>query len=358
MIFNKVINKDKDKFDFKLGMFIFIFLILFISLISLIGKDKNKKYEKKNMIYVQIINYTLPSIKVSNFDAEDMAENAYSLKNLCFGIVGIDINHPENIVSREMSFLGGKLPQDKVKTSGDEFSLNDSDVVKNTDNNVKDQRQKTSEANVYDPKFKKTLDKSKPEVLIYHSHTTEAYKPATPDTLDDTKNVCAVGDELARELGQNYGIYAINDKTVHNVVAYNKSYTRSGETLDKYLKQYGDFKMIIDMHRDSGVDKKAVTATINGENVAKFMFVMARKNPHYDKNIAMVNGLVSICNKDFPGIFNGIYYYDYGTNYFNQNKSNNAFLLEVGSDINTIDEAKATSKYLARIIAEYLNAKK
>jgi len=31
--------------------------------------------------------------------------------------------------------------------------------------------------------------------------------------------------------------------------------------------------------------------------------------------------------------------------------------MEVGSHVNTIDEAKASTKYLARIIAEYINGK-
>jgi stage II sporulation protein P len=173
--------------------------------------------------------------------------------------------------------------------------------------------------------------------------------------MDPGKNVCAIGTVITNELENNYGIATIHDTTVNNEVAYTKSYERSGETLDKYLSKYGDFKMVIDIHRDSALDKKSDTMMVNGENIAKFMFVMARKNPHYDKNIALVNSIMNIANKDFPGICNGIYYYDNGTNFFNQGKSNNAFLLEIGSDMNTMDEAKATGKYIARILAEKIN---
>ena len=67
-------------------------------------------------------------------------------------------------------------------------------------------------------------------------------------------NVVGVGDVLANELEENYGISVIHDKTNH-CISYNDSYTRSGETVDKYLQEYGDFKMIIHLHRDSLDDK-------------------------------------------------------------------------------------------------------
>ena len=42
----------------------------------------------------------------------------------------------------------------------------------------------------------------------------------------------------------------------------------------------------------------------------------------------------------------------------NQDMSNNAILIEVGADINTTTEADATGKYIARLLAEYLNKTK
>ena len=364
MYYNKLINKDKDKTIVEISLLtLLINLLIFMCVFNKVKASSDKKYSKNNMSYVQIINYTLPSVKVLNFDQEDMSENSYSIKNLALSLIGVDIYNPQKILAKEVSCFDSDMLESKMafnnskSNTSDDFSLNSSDISKVSSESKNSNNSKNTVSSVYDPKLKKTLDESKPEVLIYHSHTSESYVPYNEDDFDASHNVCAVGDELVKELEQNYGISAINDKTLHDVV-YNKSYTRSGETLDKYLKKYGDFKMIIDMHRDSSPSKAAVTAKMNGENVAKFMFVMARKNPHYDKNIAMVNSMVSITNKYFPQIFNGIYYYDYGTNYFNQAKSNNAYLLEIGSQVNTLDEAKASQKYIARIIAEYLNGKK
>lgn len=67
---------------------------------------------------------------------------------------------------------------------------------------------------------------------------------------------------------------------------------------------------------------------------------------------------MDISNKLFPGFCKGIYTgYRRGTKYFNQNKSDNSLLIEVGSNINTVQETKNSAKYLARVIAEYINAK-
>lgn len=348
-------------------------MIFLIMIFSNAYKDEkvmaSSNARRGNMFFVGIINYTMPLIKALNFDEEDMAESTFSVKDEVLTSIGINIKHPQNIIGKEIALFmtssninkNSSTKETFNDSSTSTFNLKNSDVKKTSVNNNIDQNNSSSGQNnilnVYDKSLKKTLDTSKPEVLIYHSHTTESYTPYGPDNMDASKDVCAVGDAIAKELQNNYGISVIHDTTIHNAMAYNKSYERSGETVDKYLKKYGDFKMLIDLHRDSSDDKKALTMKINGESVAKFMFVMAKKNPHYDKNIALVNSIVDTANKDFPGICSGIFYYNYGMNFFNQAKSNNAFLIEVGSDVNTMDEAKNTGKYIARVIAQVLNKK-
>ncbi|WP_234121441.1 stage II sporulation protein P [Clostridium hydrogenum] len=361
-MYKKMINEDKT--IIKISVFaLLINLFIFVCFFKNVSAYASENYGKTNMSYIQLMNYSIPSLEVVNYKEENTDENNYSLKTLLLETVGIDIYHPENVISKELACLGGidlkdKLVDNDTENDVDSFNLNDKDVSKNSSDN----QNSGKVANVYDPSLKQTLDESKPEVLIYHSHTFESYKPCKNDSTDPKKSVCEVGDEIAKELEENYGISAINDNTI-NCTDYNNSYARSGELLDRYLKKYGDFKMIIDLHRDASPNdsaycKAAVTTKINGEDVAKFMFVMTRKNPHFDKNMSIVNGLVSISNKLFPSLCRGVDYYDYGINYYNQQKSNNALLLEVGSNINTLDEAKGTSKYIARIIAQYLNSKK
>lgn len=341
--------------DFRLRIFILMMSVLLVIILPCVARANTYSNSvNRNLSYVEILNYTMPIIKVTSFNEEDRAENKFSISSTMLSMIGFRLDDPISVITREASFIS----LGKSMSNSNQFKLDDKQVAKkdsksNSNNNESNSKSKI--ANVYDPKLKKTLNTQKPEVLIYHTHTTESYKPGSPNSFDDSQNVCAVGDELVSELQDNYGISAINDKTVHDAEAYTKSYERSAVTLDKYLKKYGDFKLIIDMHRDSVDDKSSVTMNINGESIAKFMMVMARKNPHFDNNMALANKIIQNSNKLFPGFCKGVCYYNYGTRYFNQDKSNNAVLIEVGGDINTTTEAKASAKYLARIIAECLN---
>lgn len=357
---------NKTEITGKAMFFYFIILMSFVVIFVLYKYIKlTSNQENTSKVYLQVINYTMPVYEVTSSD-KTIGDSTYVLyKNEILNFIGLNSISPFDILKKEVACFN----EDKVSTVNkeseteqpDTFKLKDTDITKSNNNDSKNSNGSSSNSQnsvvqVYDPKLKKSAASSKPEILIYHSHTTESYVPYGPDSMNPTQNVCAVGDEIAKELSENYGISVIHDKTIHNAAEYTKSYQRSGETVDKYLKQYGDFQMIIDIHRDSLNDKTPDTMKLNGESVAKFMFVMARKNPHYDKNISMVNSLIKISNKDFPGLCSGIYYYDYGMAFFNQNKSNNAFLLEIGCDKNDLTEAKATAKYLARIMAEELAA--
>ncbi|APH16192.1 stage II sporulation P family protein [Clostridium sporogenes] len=359
----KSIKPKTNQSHGKTWIIIFMILIFFVGTVPCVAKAKSKvNFNKRNMLYVQILNYAMPTVKAISFNEEDMAENKFSFKNLVLQMIGLNIHNPISLVEKEMPVLCLNSSKEDTKDKSmalDPFKLEEKEVSKYKAEEMKDGKEdlnlENKVVNVQEPKLKKKLNPKKPEVLIYHTHTTESYKPGEASNFDNDKNVCAVGQELAKELMDNYGINTLHDKTVHDAQAYTQSYARSSVTVDKQLKQHGDFKLIIDLHRDAGSNKKAFVTKLNGENVAKFMMVMAKKNPHFNKNNNMATNIMNTSNKLFPGFCKGIYYYNYGTRYFNQDKSNNAVLIEVGADINTTGESKASAKYLARIIAECLN---
>lgn len=345
-------------------IFTFIALIVFSGLFAIIKKTCFTYKTPVNKVYSNILNSTIPMIKGEN----NKEENVVFKKSLA-KIIGMNSKNSLSVLGREIAYLGSndeykKLEDDKNFIEKDldhifnEFTLNDDQVYVEENKSEKDGDMSTA------PVFSKDLQKnmpSKPEVLIYHTHTCESYEPYAINTTDQSKSIVAVGDEIKKELDK-YGVNVIHDKTVHDVVDYNNAYKYSRVTLKKYLKKYGDFKLIIDLHRDS-VPKDIVTTSINGESVARFEFVMVRKNPHSEKNIQVAEKLKAISNKLYPGnktckSYNrGTWYYNYGKNLYSQDLSNNAILVEVGSHLNTLDEAKASSKYLSRIIAEYINGK-
>ncbi|WP_428978957.1 stage II sporulation protein P [Clostridium tanneri] len=355
-------KRINSKNDVKVRIFVLMVSMLLIIILPCVVRANNYSSNvKRNMFYVQVLNYAMPAVKATSFNEDDMAENRFSISQTALAAIGLDLNNPKSVLGKEMAFIGLESvnAEETANVDFNHFKLDDKQVSKDTDKTVADSSENVNlpnkEVTVYDSSLKKTLNTNKPEVLIYHTHTTEGYKPGKPISTDNTQNVVAVGDELVKELQTNYGISAVDDKTVHDAEAYTQSYARSAVTVDKNLKKYGDFKLIIDLHRDSVEDKKAITTKMNGENVAKISLVMAKKNPHFSKNMALANKIIDTSNKLFPGFCRGVIYYNYGTRYFNQNKSNNAILVEVGADINTIDESKASAKYLARLIAEALN---
>ncbi|MBW9155051.1 stage II sporulation protein P [Clostridium tagluense] len=348
-----------------------IFTLLIIFLFGIVLPKNALAYSEGNYLnyfYVKAIDNTLSVIKsLGNEEQSPKSESSSKLQTLSF--LGIDISNPISIITREISYLNENETNGDAKNNSNKvnnlktFILNPFNLGEKQISKAEATSQKSNViANLYNPKLKKTLNNAKPEVLIYHSHTSEAYLASEKDTskvsdsLDGTKNVTAVGDVMEEELEKNYGIAVIHDKTVNDKGDYYGAYKKSGVTLDKYLKEYGDFKLIIDLHRDS---KKAVTTKLNGEDVAKFMFVVTQKNPRYAKQKKIIDSMIGTSNKLFPGLLEPkeICTYDYGMSFYNQNKSDNALLIEVGSDSNTIGEVKNTGKYLARIIAEQINGK-
>ena len=73
-----------------------------------------------------------------------------------------------------------------------------------------------------------------PQVLIVHTHATEAYAQDSQNpyaetgvarTTDTNYNIIRVGDEIAR-IFQEMGIAVIHDKTLHDSPSYNDAYDR------------------------------------------------------------------------------------------------------------------------------------
>ncbi|MBU3110457.1 stage II sporulation protein P [Clostridium lacusfryxellense] len=356
----------RKKSNVRIFFSVFALLIIFlIGIILPISAKANSEGEYRNYFYVNVINNALSVIKISN-NKEQSTNSEDSMKLAALSFIGVDLMNPISIVVKEIAYLD-KNDNNTQEDDSKVFSLN---PFKLGDNQISKTDSKSDDSNLVatldNPALKTALNNAKPRVLIYHSHTCEAYALSgndlakTKSSTDQTRNVCIVGDVIKSELESKYGIAVIHDKTVHDKGDYNNAYKKSGVTLDKYLKVYEKFDLIIDLHRDSVENKNSVTTKINGENVAKFMFVVTDKNPKYGQQKKLINSLVAKSNKLYPGLAksNPIYAYHWGMGFYNQNRSDNALLIEVGTYTNTVQEVKNTGKYLSRVIAEQLNGKK
>ncbi|OOM75062.1 stage II sporulation protein SpoIIP [Clostridium puniceum] len=340
-------KKIKIKSNINIGVLV---LILIISILFIrLGNVLKSSRERGAFAYVQLLNLGMPIIESQVYDEGNYVENRLSLRNVSLEVLGLKNLSYKGIIQNEISFFCDINDEGTRSTfTFNPFQISEESISKLPVNND------SKNTKIYDASLKKQLDKSKPEILIYHSHTTENYNATEPESLNESTNVVGVGDVLSKELEENYGIAVLHDKTDH-CISYNDSYTRSGETVDKYLKQYGDFKMIIDLHRDSVEDKALTTTEIYGMSAAKIMFVNAKNSTRYDKNKVLTEKVFAKTSELFPSLPIKILTYNRGKNAFNQSKSDGCMLFEIGSHTNTPEECKVTAECMARVIAEIIN---
>lgn len=331
---------DKRKVNNSSMIVLIILVIIFFVRIGMVLKRSN---ERGGYAYVQLLNFGMPIVHTEVYKEEGYAENKLSIKQVCLEALELNNISSLGIVKSEVKYFNQGYEENSQVASIKPFSINDEFISKVSRENT-----------ALDPSLKKNLDNSKPEVLIYHTHTTENYAEAGSDTEESKYNVVGVGDELARILEEDYGISVIHDRTNHSI-SYNNSYDRSRETVAYYLNKYGDFKIIVDLHRDSTTNKDAMTANINGENVAKIMYVTTKNSPRYAKNTELAEFVYNKANELFPGLTRKPTIYNRGKGYFNQDMSDNSILIECGANINTSAEAQGTAKYIARLFAERIN---
>lgn len=363
--YNRKAYGEKSRLSIDLAVMLAFFIIFFFRCINVI----NNYNERGGYAYVEILNYSMPIVKELVYDKTDYAENKLSITNILMEAAGIDKLNSISVVAGELKIFAAaddtiyrnsepvKEIASSINSDINPYEIDDGSISKVTAEEIT-----SAESKAYNEELKKTLDTTKPEVLIYHTHAHEAFSEVGEDANFRSNNeeltVAAVGDVLASELENGYGIATIHDKTLHDT-EYTGCYLRSKETVQNYLAQYGDFKLIIDLHRDSSENKNLIVANLNNESLAKFMFVLGESSPRLEQNQIVVNNMLSISRNLFPGLvreeYEGIFWYNttYGT--FNLGLSDNMLIIEDGSIGNTVEEAKNTAKYIARIIAEYIN---
>ena len=203
-----------------------------------------------------------------------------------------------------------------------------------------------------------------PEVLIMHTHTTECYigdemSGESERTTNENYNVCAVADVLAGSI-EAYGIHTVHDKTIHDYPSYQGSYTRALNTITEDMKKYPSVKVVIDLHRDAYVypdgTKLRVAANVNGRETAQAMLVlgtdsMGLYHPYWRANLSLAAKIQSAAEIMYPGMMRPI---NLRRERFNMHVTKGSILIEVGSNGNTLAEAKAAAENLGAAIAAAL----
>lgn len=211
-------------------------------------------------------------------------------------------------------------------------------------------------------------DKSQPTVLIYHSHTTEAYSlldtgyyiSSDARSNNSARNMVRVGDDLAAYL-EKQGFNVIHDRTIHDK-DYTKSYDNSRATIEKYLEKYPSIEVTIDVHRDditySNKTKVKPTAKINGKKAARMMIISGceynrvKNFPDWEENLKFDLQVQNKVNELYPGLMRPILFSE---RKYNMYETHYSFLLEVGTDANTLDEACYSARLFGNALGQLLN---
>lgn len=215
----------------------------------------------------------------------------------------------------------------------------------------------------------KAIDKTKgPQILIYHTHTTESYEEYdspyydvrnTWRSTDNNNNMAVVGEALKVAL-EAQGFEVLHDTTQHDYPSYNGSYERSRETVERYLKEYPTIQVLLDVHRDAilydddSVAKPVVE--IDGKKAAQVMVVSSCDDgsvgvPGWRDNFRFAAALGAAGQRQVPGLMRPIFF---AYRHYNQDLSPRSLLLEMGSNGNTLEEAVYSAQLLGPVLAQVL----
>lgn len=207
-------------------------------------------------------------------------------------------------------------------------------------------------------------DTDGPQILIYHTHSQEAFADSRPGDLRDT--IIGVGERLKEILTDQYGFEVLHHTKVYDMIDgkldRNKAYNLAAPDIEAILKAYPSIQVVIDLHRD-GVDDYRFVTEFNGKPVAKIMFYnglsrTARNgpvdylpNPYIADNLAFSFQLQMKAAEYYPGFTRNIYLQSLR---YNQHLCSHSLLIESGTQLNTVEEEYNAMEPLADILNQVL----
>lgn len=204
-----------------------------------------------------------------------------------------------------------------------------------------------------------------PQVLIYHTHTTEAYTMDGTDiytesdssrTTDPNFNMIRVGEEM-KKVFEAAGLTVIHDDTLYDYPVYTDAYSRSAKGIEAILEQYPSIRLVLDVHRDAlagsdGTVYKTVAGSV--DNCAQVMMVVGSDaggltHDNWRQNLSLAVGLQR-AEQDAHGTL--VRPIVLRSSRFNQHYRPGSLLVEVGSHGNTLQEALTAARLFAETMTE------
>lgn len=235
-----------------------------------------------------------------------------------------------------------------------DLNIEDNLLLNSINKTISDNSIETETVQIVSDNIKEENNKKK-IIYIYNTHESEKYSsPFTSDysITPDVKLASYILKDYLNDLGIESHVEkgSISEYLKKHKLDYKGSYEASRYYMENELKN-NDYKILIDLHRDS-VSHKYTLYEKDNKKYAKVMFVLAMKNKNYKENEKFVNYLDNKINKKYKGLSRGIM--KRKDVIFNQDKSPNAILIELGGVDNTLEEINNTLEVLASVLNEYI----
>ena len=313
-------------------------------------------------------------------DGIDFENNGYLIKNGEISISanieainynGGDIIGIENVIYQDEKFYGDvetHFPKQYVTAETLE-KLHDIEYLKNNFYSVDKTTDLTEKLFDIDNFLSTDVTINKcpgPQVLIFHTHASEAYSDSALNKPEE--GIVGVGDRLARELENKYGLEVLHVANRFDVIDGKTkvlgAYERMEPVIQKIIDDNPSIQLIIDLHRDGLDGNTKLITDIDGKQMARIMFfnglsmlkdengklkaIDSLPNPNLNTNLALSFKLQLEANSLYPGFARKIYLKGYR---FSLHMLPKSMLVEVGANTNTKEEAFNTVEPLAEIIA-------
>lgn len=206
------------------------------------------------------------------------------------------------------------------------------------------------------------------KVLIYHTHGTENFKDSEPGKVEDT--VIGVGDYLTHLLEEDYGVAVYHDTTAYDMTGgeldRSAAYDYAREGVQKILAEYPSIDVVIDLHRDGVAEDTYLITEIGGKKTAQVMLlngvsrlnkngdISYLPNPYKTENLAFSLQMYLTAQANYESFVRKIFVKGYR---YNLDLKPRSLLVEVGSQTNTVEEAKNAMEPLSAILYKVLSGK-
>lgn len=197
-----------------------------------------------------------------------------------------------------------------------------------------------------------------PKVLIYHTHSQEAFADSVSGDEDTT--IVGMGTYLSELLNQKYGIETMHHKGVYDLVDgkldRSKAYQLAEAEIQQILSDNPSIEVVIDLHRDGVAETTHLVTQVNGKATAQIMFfnglsrtrangsISYLPNPYIEDNLAFSLQMQIAATKKYPGFTRRIFLRAYR---YNMHFKPKTLLIEAGAQTNTVEEMRNAMELLA-----------